>query len=268
MSATATVNIMIADVNDNAPRITSPHQSANVLQISPREEIGQTLIRIQAEDRDFGFNSRLHYSLAGSASDGLFSINSLTGEVSVQQSLDSREGERHAVMVIVRDGGEPSLDANYTLHIFINASVAVLPGKRFSNLALIASISHHELIIVLLAAGTLVVVIVLIAAIVCTKRAQTRNLHYKYDYRQSCDVSGKQQSHDGGLCSLLDAKTPDVVAWQGQGDTRAWQGQGDASVRTLHRVKAQTLPNCYNLVKAPEIGTMIPSHYDAEVSCV
>lgn len=231
------------------PFVTSPRdESATVagglVHVHPNEQVGQTIIRIMADDRDVGANSRIQYSLSGASPDGLFAVNPTSGDITVQRSLIGREGQRHRLTIFVTDCGKPPLGTNVTVQVTVNSSAAVLPGRRTSHMALASTLGRHEMIIALLAAGTLIVVVLLVVAIVCTKRSQSRRMRHKYIYRQRQDNTAANTVYTAaadGLRHLLDSKTSnDVVTWQQQQHIIGHDVRDNRTV--IHRLKAQTLP--------------------------
>jgi len=86
LSGAATIRLTITDVNDNAPRFSVPSYVTSVPEGLP---VGRNFLHVNARDSDAGENSTLLYSTINVAnpSDFPFSINPLTGEISVRLSL-------------------------------------------------------------------------------------------------------------------------------------------------------------------------------------
>ena len=110
------MNIEIEDVNDNAPEFES-----NIVRISVPEnvETGSPLYAAHARDKDSGINGIIRYKIVGkSAGDGgLFTIDSKTGHLSLNRSLDYETDARHSLVVTAMDGGVPQLSANLTVSV-------------------------------------------------------------------------------------------------------------------------------------------------------
>lgn len=96
------VEILLVDVNDNAPQFAS----SNFLEtVSERENVGHTFTRIQAFDVDYGSNQQIVYSLVET---GLpFGIDSQTGDLYLTQKLDRETVDRYVFHVKAEDKGVP-----------------------------------------------------------------------------------------------------------------------------------------------------------------
>lgn len=88
LSNQAMVNISILDANDNAPIFG---QLAYTTQISEDVHIGETVIKVSATDLDSEQNSQLHYSLVKGDHHQQFSIDPLTGNITVVKPLDREQ---------------------------------------------------------------------------------------------------------------------------------------------------------------------------------
>ena len=110
------VNIGIEDVNDNAPEFDS---STVRISVPENVELGIPLYAAHARDRDSGRNGVVRYRLAssagGSSSGGLFAVDSRLGHLTLARHLDYETAQRHSLIVIATDTGEPALSANLTV---------------------------------------------------------------------------------------------------------------------------------------------------------
>ncbi|XP_065835901.1 uncharacterized protein [Oscarella lobularis] len=97
-SGSATIHVRVTDVNDNAPYFAQPTYSTSVLENST---VGSSILTMSATDRDTGLNVRLIYSLQNSNQE--FYIDSFTGILFVNHSLDYETRKSYAVTVIVTD---------------------------------------------------------------------------------------------------------------------------------------------------------------------
>lgn len=84
-SSTAEVRISISDVNDNRPYFTSYVHYTNV---SEQSTIGYEVAHLQCSDLDAGMNQEVTYSIAAGNQQGKFRINSTSGLVTLDSTLN------------------------------------------------------------------------------------------------------------------------------------------------------------------------------------
>ncbi|KAM8879066.1 protocadherin Fat 1a isoform 5-T7 [Spinachia spinachia] len=110
------VDIILEDVNDNAPAFLSTAYYAN---ISEACAIGTVILQVDAKDSDTGNNQEVFFQLVeekGKNSD-VFTIGRETGVISTAQLLDHEEIQQHKLRVRVLDGGVPSLSSDVIVTI-------------------------------------------------------------------------------------------------------------------------------------------------------
>uniref|UniRef100_A0A8C9ALV1 Protocadherin Fat 3 n=1 Tax=Prolemur simus TaxID=1328070 RepID=A0A8C9ALV1_PROSS len=93
------VRLVLEDVNDNPPVFSSDHYNACVYENTATKAL---LTRVQAVDPDVGINRKVVYSLADSA-DGVFSIDSSSGIVILEQPLDREQQSSYNISVRATD---------------------------------------------------------------------------------------------------------------------------------------------------------------------
>ncbi|KAM3866649.1 protocadherin alpha-3-like [Diretmus argenteus] len=104
-SGTLQIIVNVQDVNDNIPVFIKPLYKAKVLENTPP---GATVISVQARDLDEGLNGEIVYSFINHDNDNnvdLFSINSTTGEITVNGELDHERNNAVEIRVQARDKG-------------------------------------------------------------------------------------------------------------------------------------------------------------------
>lgn len=123
LQTTLTVNVL--DENDNAP--VFPEVSYNT-SITSNTPVGSVLIQLEATDADStGPNSDITYSIVTSEDSSFICISSMTGEVTLIQSVFGRSS-RLLINVTATDNGVPSLNSFVTLTIEISSSdIPVFP---------------------------------------------------------------------------------------------------------------------------------------------
>uniref|UniRef100_A0A665T5P9 FAT atypical cadherin 1a n=1 Tax=Echeneis naucrates TaxID=173247 RepID=A0A665T5P9_ECHNA len=110
------VDIILEDVNDNAPMFLSKIYYAN---ISEASVIGTSVLQVDAKDADTGNNQELFFQLVeerGKSSD-YFAIDRDTGIISTAQILDHETIQQHKLRVRVVDGGVPALSSDVVVTI-------------------------------------------------------------------------------------------------------------------------------------------------------
>ncbi|KAF7223485.1 protocadherin-23 isoform X2 [Nothobranchius furzeri] len=114
LTATASVTVLVLDVNDNAPVFSREMYYFTVSEgSSPQGLVGT----VKAFDKDSGKNCQLSYILL---SDGrFFRINAKTGEIINWVALDREQHSQHSLKVMVTDQGHPRLNATATVHILV-----------------------------------------------------------------------------------------------------------------------------------------------------
>jgi protocadherin Fat 1/2/3 len=101
LSCRSQVHIVLTDVNDNAPVFTSGAQyAATVLE---NADIGTGVVRVVAVDPDIGINRRVRYALEGDSARGVFSVDAVSGVLTLLQPLDREDHPFYNVTVIAID---------------------------------------------------------------------------------------------------------------------------------------------------------------------
>ena len=113
-----TVNLL--DINDNPPQF-----SPNLYSLVLYENLypGQRLLKVHATDADSSLNGNnvIRFSIIPSADSALFSVNSVTGEVTVPAGgLDNEVKTRYTVQVTATDSGSPTLNSVNTVTIILD----------------------------------------------------------------------------------------------------------------------------------------------------
>ena len=106
-SSTATLSILVMDVNDNAPQFVS-NTSFTVFE----ENVNLDLFAITAIDLDCSSNAEITYSFQDSSTYSFFNISSSTGLVSSLGPLDREDREMYSFTVVATDGGNPRQSAS------------------------------------------------------------------------------------------------------------------------------------------------------------
>ncbi|XP_035677121.1 protocadherin Fat 4-like [Branchiostoma floridae] len=109
--------VFVTDVNDNKPAMTNTVYSVTVDENQP---IGTILLTVLATDPDEGNNSDITYTTRGSDA-SFFYVNSTTGDVSSQNTLDFETRKSYYFFVRAYDNGSPQLYSSWSgVQIIVN----------------------------------------------------------------------------------------------------------------------------------------------------
>ncbi|KAF3852693.1 hypothetical protein F7725_006048 [Dissostichus mawsoni] len=111
-SDSAVVVVQVTDVNDNGPVFTS---SSFTKSVPEDAELGSNVTVVPATDKDSSFNKEIRYSLRGG--EGRFSVDAVSGMVSVAASLDRESKADYELLVVAEDQGRPVRSASASLLI-------------------------------------------------------------------------------------------------------------------------------------------------------
>nr|XP_054754586.1 protocadherin Fat 4-like [Lytechinus pictus] len=95
--AETSVTFLITDSNDDAPVFDDDTYRSSIA-----EDVGGYVTTVHAEDNDDGINGEIRYSISG-ADASLFSIDAVSGIVSLVGSLDRENSVEHQIQVIAED---------------------------------------------------------------------------------------------------------------------------------------------------------------------
>ncbi|XP_023251866.1 protocadherin gamma-A1-like [Seriola lalandi dorsalis] len=122
LSSSKTVELSVADINDNSPVFEEQSYSAYVTE---NNKPGSTLCSVTARDPDWRQNGTVIYSLLAGEVNGApvssyLSVNGDTGVIHAVRSFDYEQFRSFKVHVMARDNGSPPLSSNVTVNVFIS----------------------------------------------------------------------------------------------------------------------------------------------------
>ncbi|XP_067455346.1 protocadherin gamma-A12-like isoform X17 [Thunnus thynnus] len=122
LSSSKTVQLSVADINDNPPVFEEQSYSAYVTE---NNKPGSTLCSVTARDPDWRQNGTVIYSLLpgevnGAPVSSYVSVNGDTGVIHAVRSFDYEQFRSFKVHVMARDNGSPPLSSNVTVSVFIS----------------------------------------------------------------------------------------------------------------------------------------------------
>uniref|UniRef100_A0A3Q4GIF7 Cadherin domain-containing protein n=1 Tax=Neolamprologus brichardi TaxID=32507 RepID=A0A3Q4GIF7_NEOBR len=122
LSSSKSVQLSVADINDNPPVFEEQSYSAYV---SENNKPGSTLCSVNARDPDWRQNGTVVYSLLAGEVNGApvssyLSVNGDTGVIHAVRSFDYEQFRSFKIHVMARDNGSPPLSSNMTVSVFIS----------------------------------------------------------------------------------------------------------------------------------------------------
>ncbi|XP_030000851.1 protocadherin gamma-A11-like [Sphaeramia orbicularis] len=122
LSSSKTVQLSVADINDNPPVFEEQSYSAYVTE---NNKPGSTLCSVTARDPDWRQNGTVIYSLLpgevnGAPVSSYLSVNGDTGVIHAVRSFDYEQFRSFKVHVMARDNGSPPLSSNVTVSVFVS----------------------------------------------------------------------------------------------------------------------------------------------------
>ncbi|XP_033985117.1 protocadherin Fat 1a isoform X1 [Trematomus bernacchii] len=124
------VNVILTDVNDNAPQFRAADYKATIASDAPR---GTSVVKIAASDMDEGSNADVEYSIEADVEsvEENFEIHPTSGVIITKESLIGLENELYAFFVRAKDTGNPSKESVVQVYIRIVAPETQIP--KFSE---------------------------------------------------------------------------------------------------------------------------------------
>ncbi|XP_064829050.1 protocadherin gamma-A10-like [Oncorhynchus masou masou] len=121
LSSSKSVQLSVADVNDNPPVFEEQSYKAHVTE---NNNPGSSVCSVTARDPDWRQNGTVIYSLLLGEVNGVpvssfLSVNGDTGVIHAVRSFDYEQFRSFKVHVVARDNGSPPLSSNVTVSVFI-----------------------------------------------------------------------------------------------------------------------------------------------------
>ena len=123
MSSTAGVLIHIQDTNRYAPKFVYPSADDNTIEMSNLVQPGYEVTQVIATDKDIGVNGALTYGFFKGNEGGYFHIESLSGSITVAQSLEQIDSKQFELVIVARDQGMPQKSVLTILNINVSQEI-------------------------------------------------------------------------------------------------------------------------------------------------
>ncbi|VDL81819.1 unnamed protein product [Nippostrongylus brasiliensis] len=117
LNTTTQLEIIVDDVNDNAPKFSTQNYSVSIPEDIP---VGTSFMQVSAVDVDVGSNGIVDYFLNDSDASlvyDLFRLDRTSGTLRVNSKLDREQYPHIELKVFARDRGKPSLTATSVISI-------------------------------------------------------------------------------------------------------------------------------------------------------
>ncbi|XP_043063016.1 fat-like cadherin-related tumor suppressor homolog isoform X2 [Drosophila yakuba] len=112
----ATVAVNILDVNDNPPEFSMRQYSCKILENATH---GTEVCKVYATSIDIGVNADIHYFIMSGNEQGKFKMDSTTGDLVLNATLDYEMSKFYFLTIQAIDGGSPPLSNNAYVNISI-----------------------------------------------------------------------------------------------------------------------------------------------------
>ncbi|XP_026833139.1 fat-like cadherin-related tumor suppressor homolog isoform X3 [Drosophila erecta] len=112
----ATVAVNILDINDNPPEFSMRQYSCEILENATH---GTEVCKVYATSIDIGVNADIHYFIMSGNEQGKFKMDSTTGDLVLNATLDYEMSKFYFLTIQAIDGGTPPLSNNAYVNISI-----------------------------------------------------------------------------------------------------------------------------------------------------
>ncbi|CAG0879787.1 unnamed protein product [Cyprideis torosa] len=118
LSDATDVEIIVADVNDNAPVFKQPVYSASVTENSSP---GLSVVQLSASDPDTHLNGQIRFTFdnGGDDGDGAFSLDATSGIVRTEVSLDREKVAEYRLVALAVDNGNPEMTSSVVIQVAV-----------------------------------------------------------------------------------------------------------------------------------------------------
>ncbi|XP_039601252.1 protocadherin-9 isoform X2 [Polypterus senegalus] len=123
-SSAAKVTINVIDVNDNSPVVIYPPSNTSFKLVPLSAIPGSVVAEVFAVDVDTGMNAELKYTIVSGNNKGLFRIDPVTGNITLEEKPTSLDVGLHRLVVNISDLGYPkSLHTLVLVFLYVNDTV-------------------------------------------------------------------------------------------------------------------------------------------------
>ncbi|XP_060783608.1 protocadherin-19 isoform X1 [Neoarius graeffei] len=196
LTSNATVRIVVLDVNDNTPVMTTPPLVNGTAEISIPKNAGSGYLvtQIKADDYDEGENGRLTYSIS-EGDMAYFEIDQVNGEVWTTKMFGENTKPSYQITVVAHDHGQTSLSASAYIIVYLSPDLNTHEQIGPGNLSLIFIIALGSIAVILF-------VTMIFVAVKCkrdNKQIRTYNcrvVEYSYGNQKKSSKKKKLSKND------------------------------------------------------------------------
>nr|XP_033802583.1 protocadherin-19 isoform X2 [Geotrypetes seraphini] len=196
LQSNATVRVIVVDVNDNTPVITSPPlvNGTSEVYIPRNAGVGYLVTVVKADDYDEGENGRISYEIS-EGDRGFFEIDQINGEIRTTRAFGENSKTTYELIVVAHDHGKPSLSASALILIYLSPALDAQESMGSVNLSLIFIIALGSIAVILF-------VTMIFVAVKCkwdNKEIRTYNCRiaeYSYGHQKKSNKKKKISKND------------------------------------------------------------------------
>ena len=130
LTGTASLVIVVTDVNDNAPVFEYPSPTRNLVQVSNSAPVGHVITRLKAKDADSDKNGMIVYRLLQTDKTDFFAVDPYLGTVSVTRDLSAIDLQTFHLVVQAEDLGHPPHSAVASLRVVVTNTESFIPPSE------------------------------------------------------------------------------------------------------------------------------------------
>ncbi|TRY99245.1 hypothetical protein DNTS_022810, partial [Danionella cerebrum] len=124
LSSSASVKVLLVDINDNRPSFYPVHYSVS---LSTQSSPGTSVAKVTAHDPDAGENSKVTYHIVPAGGSNFFTLNKDTGVISLSRSLHGKANSVISVEISAQDGGGLTAPINARVNVSVVAGSVATP---------------------------------------------------------------------------------------------------------------------------------------------
>ena len=196
VSASATINIHVMDVNDEAPVFVFPGGTNNTFHVlGPLLKDG-IVTRVTATDADAGGNAHIVYSIESGDDNHLFFVNPETGDLrllaEVSFLVEDSAPESYTLLIQAKDMGSPPKRSSSKLELILNKTAIKASSPDYSPSDETLSKTNLTIIVVICSITGLLIILLIILILCVVRRHRKSKARRKYKHAIQVQLSTRQ----------------------------------------------------------------------------